>query len=305
MRIITDSSQISDEKLISDINWIASNWKDLQVDDLQVKIIDKGKGDPIIYVPIFTSTEFTYTNLIKSFKKTHRTILYKRKESYNSFISLNDRVTELKLLMDNLNIESAHLNAHSDGAMVAIAFAAKYPSHVKSLTLYTVADVYKIPPYPMMKWFLIALYYTPLQYFIPNKILSTLLAYYGSSNSGLSYNQIKMVTNTIPSMTRFFKYSMLPLLLEYDGVKLAQQVKCPVLLIHHTGVDNIIKLKQTRNLSKYFRHLYNYCELDKGGHMVHYCMPNEIEKITQDFFNYLLLKQGSSNINTPDGERIL
>ncbi len=285
MLATTNRARVSNEQMKRDIEWIESLWKPIHVGQFTLNMIDRGSGVPLVFVPVFTGSEFMYTSQLRTFEHKCRVILYRRRESITASIGLHERVAELKAFLDVMNLQQVHLSAHSDGAMVAIAFAAKYPERVLSMSLFCVADKYRIPPQPFMQMFLNTLEKFPIEYMLPDRLLQRLLAYYGGSNSGFTHAQLYSQTSQIQWFSKFFKYSMLPLLLDYDGTKLAPQVHCPVLLIHHRSKDRIIKTKQIERLSNAFPLCSGVKWVSGGGHMFTYCAADEVNVLMEQFYD--------------------
>ncbi|GFN32243.1 alpha/beta fold hydrolase [Paenibacillus xylaniclasticus] len=279
--------RVSDQQIEKDIAWCENAWTPRMVGSRTMHVIERGTGVPLVLIPVFTGTEFIYLPQLRSLSNTFRVLLYKRRESVCAVISLEDRVEELRDLLDAHRIEQTHLCAHSDGAMVAIAFAAKYPERVLSLALFCVADIYRIPPQPFMQLYMQQLEKHPLEHLVPDSVLKRLLAYYGSSNSGFTLKQIAAQTAKIADFAKFFKYSMLPLLLDYDGRKLAPRVTCPVLLIHHASKDRILRMKQMESLASLFPDCRGLRIVQGGGHMFPYCASEEVNYYLEQFYDEL------------------
>ncbi|WP_160395574.1 alpha/beta fold hydrolase [Paenibacillus sp. MMS18-CY102] len=285
MSVKPNRYRVTDHQIEQDLAWCESAWKPRTVGSKVVQVIDVGAGEPLVFIPVFTGSEFMYGPLIRHLSRRFRTLLYRRRESITAPISLADRVEELRDLLDAHQLRSVHLSAHSDGAMVAIAFAAQYPDRVRSLSLYCVADVYRIPPQPFMQAYLKLMERYPLDKLVPDSVLKRLLAYYGSSDSGFTWKQIGAQTSKITSFAKFFKYSMLPLLLDYDGQKLAPRVTCPVTLIHHGSKDRILRMEQMEALAERFPNCGELQVIPGGGHMFPYCAPEEVLPLLDGFYD--------------------
>ena len=107
----------------------------------QIKIAyqDVGTGIPIILIHGLDGNLAAFYSLKKELRKYYRVIVYDvrghgkstRPISYN----LNDHINDLNMLMQQLDIKSAHLLGHDMGGIIAQAFTEKYKDKVLSLTI--------------------------------------------------------------------------------------------------------------------------------------------------------------------------
>lgn len=277
-------SIVSDEALNRDKGWVESLWKPIQVGQHELKVIDRGSGEALIFVPVFFGTEYIYTQQFKELSKSFRSILYRRRESLEAPITLEDRVTELYELLSMLDIEQVHLCGHSEAAMVAMAFAAKFPEKVKSLVVSCVPDVHEMAPARITKKFYQWFEKWPLERFIPESALRSQFARSVGSIEGITAQQINEELVGIPQFKKLFKFSLLPLLLDYNGKKIAANITCPVLLMHHNGQDHAVKLSQVNRLATHFPNLRSYTVLEDGGHMFIYARAEQVTSSIKSFY---------------------
>ncbi|BFL79238.1 alpha/beta hydrolase [Staphylococcus hominis subsp. novobiosepticus] len=103
----------------------------------QIKIAyqDAGTGIPIILIHGLAA----FYSLKKELRKHYRVIVYDvrghGKSTHSMSYNLNDHIKDLTMLMQQLDIKSAHLLGHDMGGMIAQAFTEKYKDKVRSLTI--------------------------------------------------------------------------------------------------------------------------------------------------------------------------
>lgn len=107
----------------------------------QIKIAyqDAGTGIPIILIHGLDGNLAAFYSLKKELRKHHRVIVYDvrghGKSTHPMSYNLNDHIKDLNMLMQQLDIKSAHLLGHDMGGMIAQAFTEKYKDKVRSLTI--------------------------------------------------------------------------------------------------------------------------------------------------------------------------
>src|SRR6266487_6968297 len=77
-------------------------------------LIDIGKGEPLVFVPILEHLEFVYARQVRAFSKTRRVIMYRRHETRTQPVGLVERAEELRQVLDSLGLEAVDLVAHGD-----------------------------------------------------------------------------------------------------------------------------------------------------------------------------------------------
>ena len=111
-------------------------------DGATLHLIERGEGHPTILLHGGMGDMWSWMSQIDAFSCRYRTISYSRRHSdpnENPFSVASDPVAfngnDLAELMQALDIDSAHLIGTSYGALIALAFALRWPSRVTSLTL--------------------------------------------------------------------------------------------------------------------------------------------------------------------------
>lgn len=102
---------------------------------------DVGSGNILVMLHGIESSHVYWEPLIKPLSENYRVVAVdllgfgESPKPLNISYSLDDQVEWLKQTLDNHGIKKFEFCAHSLGAIVAVAFAAKYPKQVKKMTL--------------------------------------------------------------------------------------------------------------------------------------------------------------------------
>ncbi len=120
----------------ADVQYIESLWQRRAIGKVDMPVIDIGKGEPLVFVPILEHLEFVYARSIREFSSSRRVMLYRRQETRTSRrITLSERAEELRRVLDSLGVDRADFVAHGDAAMVLFEFATRYPQRCRSLVI--------------------------------------------------------------------------------------------------------------------------------------------------------------------------
>ena len=110
-------------------------------DDVQYHIEIEGDGFPVVLLHGFTGDNTTWDGL-RPYLNDYRIIAVDLlghgktdcPEDQNRY-RIEQAVSDLKFLLDSLNIHEAYILGYSMGGRLALAFTAAYPSMVKALIL--------------------------------------------------------------------------------------------------------------------------------------------------------------------------
>lgn len=103
--------------------------------------MDEGKGSPLVMLHGIESSSSYWKPFLRPLSEQHRLVTIdllgfgKSPKPLNIAYSLDDHVLHLAETLNALNIKKMDIIAHSLGSLVAVAYAAKYPERVSSLTL--------------------------------------------------------------------------------------------------------------------------------------------------------------------------
>ncbi|MES2630380.1 MAG: alpha/beta fold hydrolase [Patescibacteria group bacterium] len=102
---------------------------------------DEGKGTPIVLIHGIEGSSHYWDSYVKPLAEYNRVITIdllgfgKSPKPLNIPYSLDDQVRHLEITLQKLNIKKFDIIAHSLGSLVSLAYAAKHPESVTSLTL--------------------------------------------------------------------------------------------------------------------------------------------------------------------------
>src|SRR5579859_3108720 len=90
-----------------DVAYLEALFRRQVVGDSELPLIDTGQGAPLVFVPILEHLEFVYARQVRFFSQRRRVILYRRHETRMHFTGMQQRVEELRDLLNHLEIMSA------------------------------------------------------------------------------------------------------------------------------------------------------------------------------------------------------
>ena len=112
-----------------------------KLDGIELEYEVRGTGEPVIFV----HGGFLYNafqplmddpNLTKRFRMlSYHRVGYGKSTNLPGAVSISDQATHLRLLMQSLKIEQAHIVGHSSGGMIALQLALDSPGFVNSIVL--------------------------------------------------------------------------------------------------------------------------------------------------------------------------
>ena len=123
-------------------------------DDLYIAYRSFGDGDDVLFTAAATMTmDLMWGPMIQEIGRHARVTWYDKRGIGASDGAANftfeERMDDIRAVMDSAGIESAHLSGASEGGPMSILFASTYPERVKSLTLYgTYPSCMRRPGYP-------------------------------------------------------------------------------------------------------------------------------------------------------------
>ena len=89
-------------------------------------LIDIGKGEPLVFVPILEHLEFVYARQIRAYSSTRRVIMYRRRETRTHPIGLAEREAWLGHMRDAVEtsdatpLDAAALMAYFEAAAMSL-----------------------------------------------------------------------------------------------------------------------------------------------------------------------------------------
>jgi pimeloyl-ACP methyl ester carboxylesterase len=238
-----------------DVAYLDSLWQRVPVGALDLPVIDLGQGPPLVFVPILEHLEFVYARQIRAFSQQRRVLLYRRRETRSVPTCIDERVAELRAVLDSRGVQRADLLGHGDAAMVLFEFALRYPQRCRSLIIIAQAADYEIAPHPLI-WFLHELYLClPFEHILPAALLRRIVINYITARNPQN--------NTAPRLPRalieaqfakiaqwplVYKFSVLPIIHDFDIRERIASLTMPVLLLNRAD-DALAPEAKTRWLA--------------------------------------------------------
>ncbi len=116
--------------------------KKVRVNDVTLNYIERGKGDPVVFVHGTVGDYRTWDGQVEAFSKKYRVISYSRRYHYPnpwpqdaSSFSVTVHAKDLVAFIQALKLGRVHLVGHSFGAFIALLVARDNPELIRSLTL--------------------------------------------------------------------------------------------------------------------------------------------------------------------------
>jgi len=232
---------IDDTTFHTDVDYIESLWQKSSIGNIELPLIDIGKGEPLVFVPILEHLEFVYARQIRVLSASRRVIMYRRQELRKTPFGLAERVEELRQVLDGLGLTQADFIAHGDAAMVLLEFAIRYPQRCRSLTIIAQGADYHIAPHPLI-WFLHELFIRlPVENVLPAAFLRRTVINYIIAHSqdsemvpALPRHLIEEQFSKIHQWPFVYKFSVLPSIHNFDVHKRLKALTMPILLVNRT-----------------------------------------------------------------------
>ena len=284
-------SFIDETTFHADVQYIESLWRRKPVGALDMPLIDIGEGAPLVFVPILEHLEFVYARQMRAFSQSRRVILYRRHETRTRPVSLVERAEELRSVLDSLELACVDLVAHGDAAMVLFEFAVRYPQRCRSLIIVAQSADYQIAPHPLI-WLLHELFVRlPVEHFLPVWLLRRIVINYivarsptsnTSRTSGLPRRLIEEQFRKIALWPFVYKFSVLPVIHNYDMRKRLGQLTMPILLINRAD-DVLAPEPKTRWLAGNLPNCAGYHIVPGGERFFMYSQAGTVNQIMEKF----------------------
>ncbi|WP_141717949.1 alpha/beta fold hydrolase [Nocardia altamirensis] len=238
-----------------------------------------GRGTPIVCVPLLPELNFVYAPHIDALSADHEVVLYEPVVSRSCRITVEDRVRELRCVLDALGLDSAHLLAWSDAGAVAYRFAAAYPAHARSAALLVLPDRYRLRP-PPMQAITTLLYRRPIERLVPDAMVRLLLGYF-LGGPGAPPRLLRTRAKQVPQFPRLFKHSMLPMF--FDHLPEAGELHCPALLLSGDR-SRIVTVDQARRMAELIGPGAEFRFVPGGEHFLGYIATEPVDRALRDFY---------------------
>ena len=283
----------------ADVEYIEKLWRRTPIGQIDIPVIDIGEGEPLVFVPILEHLEFVYTRQIRMFSQSRRVILYRRRETRIRPVGLTERAQELCNILDASGLRSVDLIAHGDAAMVLFEFAVRYPQRCRSLIIIAQGADYRIAPHPLI-WFLHELFvHLPVEHFLPAWFLRRIVINYIVAHDpvfdtdpicSLQRILIEEQFRKIALWPFVYKFSVLPIIHNYDMRQRLDQLTMPVLLINRED-DVLAPEPETRWLSENLPNCADYHVISGGGRFFMYSQADIVNQLIEKFLTVVSRKR--------------
>lgn len=281
----------------ADVQYIETLWRRKPVGELDMPVIDIGEGEPLVLVPILEHLEFVYARQVRTFSRSRRVIMYRRHETHTQPVGLVERAEELRNVLDSLGLSRVDLAAHGDAAMVLFEFAVRYPQRCRSLIIIAQGADYQIAPHPFI-WILHELFARlPVEYFLPawflrRIVINYIVAHDPTNNAGagiaaspissLPRNLIEEQFRKIALWPFVYKYSVLPIIHNYDMRERLGKLVMPILLINRAD-DVLAPEAKTRWLAANLPNCSDYHVVSGGERFFMYSEAEVVNQLMERF----------------------
>jgi pimeloyl-ACP methyl ester carboxylesterase len=274
-----------------DVEYIETLWRRIPVGSLDIPLMDIGKGAPLVFVPILEHLEFVYARQVRTFSQSRRVILYRRREIRTRPVGLVERAQELHSVLDSLGLTCVDLIAHGDAAMVLFEFAVRYPQRCRSLIIIAQGADYQIAPHPLI-WLLHELFVRlPVENFLPawflrRTVINYIVAHQHASGttpaSSLPRHLLDEQFRKIALWPFVYKFSVLPIIHNYDMRERLDQLTMPILIINRAD-DVLAPEPKTRWLAENLPNCAGYHVISGGGRFFMYSQSALVNQIMEEF----------------------
>ncbi len=282
------SSQIDEATFHADVQYIESLWQRIPVGNVDMPLIDTGEGEALVFVPILEHLEWVYARQVQAFSRSRRVIMYRRQENRARFVGLAERAAELLRVLDSLGLQQVDLVGHGDAAMVLFEFAIQYPRRCRSLTIIAQAADYQIAPHPFI-WLLHELFLRlPAERFLPawflrRIVINYIMAQYTSSPpAALPRYLIEQQFAKITRWPAVYKFSVLPIIHNFDIRQLLHRLTMPILLINRAD-DALSPEAKTRWLAQHLPICAGYHVIAGGERFFMYAQADQVNALIRAF----------------------
>jgi pimeloyl-ACP methyl ester carboxylesterase len=245
--------------------------------DGAVRVLSVGDGIPIVCMPMVAELNFVYAPQLAAFSDEYRVVAYEPNLSREARVDTVDRAAELCRLLDALQIPAAHVVAWSDVGAPAYQFAKRWPERCRSLSLLGLADRYVFPAPVQLG--AVALNRWPLERILPSIAMAAFLGQYLRGDH-VKRRWVVRRARKVPQLSRLFKHSVLPNLL--DHMPHAEEVNVPSLVLGGDR-DVLVTKDQARRMAELLGSSTFEC-IPGGEHFLGYVNEREVNQALKRFF---------------------
>ncbi|MGO4272299.1 alpha/beta fold hydrolase [Paenibacillus sp. TAF58] len=120
----------------------------VEVNGIRMHYVEGGKGEPLILLPGWPQTWWSYHKIMPALAKRFRVITVDLRgmggtSRPQAGYDKKTMASDVKALIDKLGLKQVNITGHDIGSMVAYSFAANYPAVVKKLAMLDVPHVFE------------------------------------------------------------------------------------------------------------------------------------------------------------------
>ncbi|MFC3562885.1 alpha/beta fold hydrolase [Pedobacter jamesrossensis] len=133
---LTSQNQYDDEELIKNFPGFSNHY--LVVNSVKLHYVEGGSGEPLICLPGWPQTWYSYHPIAMELAKTFQVIIVDIRgmgssEKPDSGYDKKTMATDVLELVQQLGLSKVHIMGHDIGGMIAMSFAFNYPDYTEKL----------------------------------------------------------------------------------------------------------------------------------------------------------------------------
>lgn len=285
---LENSSVLEKEYFKQNADFIYSRWVPVHISDFKTHVLDVGRGEPIVVVPICQGLEVFDSLLIQALSKEYRVITYQRREDEKKKLDINNRADDLKKVLNHLQIEKAHFISHSSGSVATTTLALKHPELFLS---YVWMNLSAKPTSDMSFWkkqIALLVQYLPLPDLILLKMLAGTCA--GGKKNSLLYKRVfeqfaAIKSAGVSSIKKWFVNNVWTMA-EYDWTRGLEKLTIPTLVMNSNN-DLVNSIAAMKDIEKQLPNSYGFVTVKGGWHFFQYLSSVQVLKSIRGFYSDL------------------
>lgn len=275
---------IGDLEFLEDERSVFEAYKDADIDGWHTRIIDRGEGEAIFFVPIIGGLEVVYSKQLREFARTNRVLFYERQESLDRPVFAEERVEELRRVMDHCGVERAHIVGLGDAGVPTFNFGRIHPGRALSLTSLCLGPRYRVPPYWLNEGIINPLTERlPIEGLVPNRLIRAMIIKGTYGNGRLPAHLIGHMVDHIAEQMRVHKFSVLPVTHHHEMRDWAHTLRVPTLLINRDD-DPLAPVEEMEELAQQLPNCHGLKVFRDGGRFITYTWADAVNGLLRAFF---------------------
>lgn len=275
---------IGDIEFLEDERAVFAAYQDAAIGGWRTRIIDMGEGEAIFFVPIIRGLEVVYSKQLREFARTNRVLFYERTESLDKPVYVEERVEELRRVMDHCGVARAHIVGLGDAGAPTFNFGRLYPERTISLTSLCLGPRYRVPPYWLNEGIINPLTERlPVEGLVPDAVVRAMVIKGTYGQGRLPAHLIGHMVDHIPQQMRVHKFSVLPVTHHHEMRDWAHTLQAPTLLINRDD-DPLAPLHEMEELASWLPNCYGLKVFHDGGRFITYTWADAVNGLLRDFF---------------------